>query len=114
VGPSVHRALAQSPVEMPDGTRVERPRGAPQGGVVSPLLANLFMDYAFDTWRSREFPRIRFERYADDVLVHCVSQAQAKRPRGLARSRHVSFCKQAAIGQPHHFSKRWMRSVVGG
>lgn len=68
----------KAPVEMPDGTRVERTRGTPQGGVVSPLLANLFMHYAFDAWMTREFPRLRFERYADDALVHCVSQAQAK------------------------------------
>jgi group II intron reverse transcriptase/maturase len=68
----------KAPIEMPDGTRVERTRGTPQGGVVSPLLANLFMHYAFDAWMTRTFPRIRFERYADDVLVHCVSQAQAR------------------------------------
>jgi group II intron reverse transcriptase/maturase len=63
---------------MPDGTRVERTRGTPQGGVVSPLLANLFLHYAFDAWMVREFPRVSFERYADDAVVHCVSEAQAK------------------------------------
>ena len=68
----------KAPVEMPDGTRVERVRGTPQGGVASPLLANLFMHYAFDTWMAREFPSVRFERYADDAVVHCVSEEQAK------------------------------------
>jgi len=77
----------KAPVQMPDGTRVERTRGTPQGGVVSPLLANLFMHYAFDAWMAREFPRIRFERYADDVLVHCVSEAQAKYVLGSIRPR---------------------------
>jgi group II intron reverse transcriptase/maturase len=67
-----------APVQMPDGTQVERTRGTPQGGVVSPLLANLFMHYAFDAWMVREFPRVSFERYADDAVVHCVSEAQAR------------------------------------
>ena len=77
----------KAPVEMPDGTRVGRTRGTPQGGVVSPLLANLFMHYAFDAWMSREFPHIRFERYADDALVHCVSKAQAEYVLGSIRTR---------------------------
>lgn len=68
----------RAPVQMPDGTRVERTRGTPQGGVVSPLLANLLMHYAFDAWMLREFPLVHFERYADDVVVHCVSEAQAR------------------------------------
>ncbi len=48
------------------------------GGVVSPVLANLFLHYAFDAWMGREFPDVPFERYADDAVVHCVSQAQAQ------------------------------------
>ena len=48
------------------------------GGVVSPVLANLFMHYAFDAWMDREFPAVPFERYADDAVIHCVSEAQAK------------------------------------
>lgn len=65
-------------MEMQDGTRIERARGTPQGGVISPLLANLFMHYAFDAWMARIFPRVRFERYADDAVVHCESEAQAE------------------------------------
>ena len=68
----------RAPVEMQDGTRVERTKGTPQGGVISPLLANLFMHHAFDAWMDRSFPHVQFERYADDAVVHCVSEAQAK------------------------------------
>jgi RNA-directed DNA polymerase len=45
---------------------------------VSPVLANLFLHYAFDTWMAREFPTVEFERYVDDVVVHCVSEARAR------------------------------------
>ena len=48
------------------------------GGVVSPILANLFLHYAFDAWMARTFPTIPFERYVDDVVVHCVSERQAR------------------------------------
>jgi len=68
----------QAPVQKRDGSLIERTRGTPQGGVISPLLANLFMHYAFDAWMQRKFPQVRFERYADDVVVHCVSEAQAR------------------------------------
>jgi group II intron reverse transcriptase/maturase len=64
-------------VEKPDGTLEERTSGTPQGGVISPLLANLFMHYAFDAWMQRTFPHVQFERYADDTVIHCVSEVQA-------------------------------------
>jgi group II intron reverse transcriptase/maturase len=67
-----------APVQMPDGTLVKSGKGTPQGGVVSPLLANLFLHYAFDLWMQRKQPHIPFERYADDVVCHCVSKAQAE------------------------------------
>lgn len=57
---------------------VERRRGTPQGGVVSPLLANLFLHYAFDAWVRRELPDVPFCRYADDGLLHCESREQAE------------------------------------
>ena len=66
------------PMENKDGTRVERKSGTPQGGVVSPILANLFLHYAFDAWVRRELPGVPFCRYADDGLLHCKSQKQAK------------------------------------
>ena len=56
----------KAPVQMEDGSIVPRRAGTPQGGVISPLLANLFLHYAFDSWMAREFPHIPFERYADD------------------------------------------------
>ncbi len=67
-----------APIQHPDGTLHERDRGTPQGSAVSPVLANLFLHYAFDTWMARKFPSIRFERYVDDVVVHCRSQRQAR------------------------------------
>jgi group II intron reverse transcriptase/maturase len=66
---------------MPDGTVVERDTGTPQGGVISPLLANLFLHYTFDVWMQRYHPDIPFERYADDAVCHCHSEEQAQRLR---------------------------------
>jgi RNA-directed DNA polymerase len=66
-----------APFETAQGTRLPRDRGTPQGGVVSPILMNLFMHYAFDVWMQRHFPQCPFARYADDAVVHCRSQEQA-------------------------------------
>ena len=68
----------QAPLVLPDGTVQDRDRGTPQGSSISPVLANLFMHYAFDLWLTREFPTVEFERYADDAVVHCVTQRQAR------------------------------------
>jgi group II intron reverse transcriptase/maturase len=73
----VKRWLA-APLQLPDGTRQERTEGTPQGSAVSPVLANLFLHYAFDMFLEREFPTVEFERYADDAVVHCVSERQAQ------------------------------------
>jgi RNA-directed DNA polymerase len=67
-----------APLQRPDGVLEARDRGTPQGSSVSPVLANLFLHYAFDAWMGREFPTIAFERYVDDAVVHCVSQKQAE------------------------------------
>jgi RNA-directed DNA polymerase len=67
-----------APLQHPHGVLEQRTRGTPQGSAVSPVLANLFMHYAFDAWMVREFPDSPFERYADDVIVHCASRAQAE------------------------------------
>ena len=69
----------RAPLALPDGTLQARDRGTPQGSAVSPVLANLFLHYAFDAWMDREYPSVRFERYVDDVVVHAVSQQQAQR-----------------------------------
>jgi RNA-directed DNA polymerase len=68
----------RAPVQKPDGTVELRTKGTPQGGVASPLLSNLFLHYAFDMWMQRSFPSVPFERYADDAIVHCGSERQAK------------------------------------
>ena|SRR5208282_1590311 len=68
----------KAPAQMADGTLVNRGKGTPQGGVASPLLANLFLHYAFDEWMKRNYPTIPFERYADDAIVHCSNEKQAK------------------------------------
>ena len=74
----VKRWLA-APLQFPDGTIKERDKGTPQGSAVSPVLANLFMHYAFDRWMARKFPGCPWERYADDAVVHCANQVQANR-----------------------------------
>lgn len=68
----------RAPVQQPDGTLAPRDKGTPQGAVISPVLANLFLHYAFDAWMDRTFPGVRFERYADDSVVHCTSERQAR------------------------------------
>jgi RNA-directed DNA polymerase len=67
-----------APFETKEGTQVPRQRGTPQGGVVSPILMNLFMHYAFDVWMKRTNPSCPFARYADDAVVHCRSKQQAE------------------------------------
>jgi RNA-directed DNA polymerase len=68
----------KAPIQSGDGTLTEPDKGTPQGSVISPLLSNLFLHYAFDKWMDKVFPEIPFERYADDVICHCVSEKQAK------------------------------------
>jgi len=82
----------QAPVCMPDGTLVSRGKGTPQGAVVSPLLANLFLHYTFDRWISEHHPSIPFERYADDVICHCRSEAEARSLRQTLEAR-FAMCK---------------------
>jgi RNA-directed DNA polymerase len=82
----------KAPVCMPDGTLVSRERGTPQGAVVSPVLANLFLHYAFDRWMTAHFPDIPFERYADDAICHCRSEAQARSLREALEAR-LAECK---------------------
>lgn len=72
---------------LPDGTVQSRDRGTPQGGVISPILANLFLHYAFDKWMDRQHPGVVFERYADDIICHCDSQAQAQALRAQLEER---------------------------
>jgi RNA-directed DNA polymerase len=107
-----------APMQMPDGTVVAREKGTPQGSPISPLLANLFMHYAFDAWMVREYPGCRFERYADDIVAHCDTEEQARKLRDSIATRleplglelhpektKVVFCKDAnRQGEAEHTS----------
>jgi group II intron reverse transcriptase/maturase len=68
----------KAPMVQEDGTIMERNRGTPQGGVVSPILANIFLHYTFDLWMTRTHPDLPWCRYADDGLVHCRSEQEAQ------------------------------------
>lgn len=83
------RRWLHAPVQLPDGTLQQRDRGTPQGSPVSPVLANLFLHYAFDMWLAREFPSVRFERYVDDAVVHCVTERQAHQVLAALQDRMV-------------------------
>lgn len=85
----------KAPAEAEDGTRMARERGTPQGGVISPLLANIFLHHAFDMWMSREHPGCPFERYADDIVIHCRTEQEAQRVRRSVEER-LRRCKLEA------------------
>ena len=98
----------KAPMRKQDGTLVARDRGTPQGSAVSPVLANLYLHYAFDMWLAREHPGVAFERYCDDAVIHCTSQAQAVMIRDALAARlaevglelhpaktRVVYCKDA-------------------
>jgi RNA-directed DNA polymerase len=76
-----------APMELEDGTLAERKRGTPQGGVVSPILSNLFMHYAFDLWMARTHPDLPWCRYADDGLVHCRTEQEAQAVKAAHQAR---------------------------
>jgi group II intron reverse transcriptase/maturase len=88
----------KAPVQLDDGTLASREKGTPQGSVISPLLANLFLHYAFDRWMARYHPAIPFERFADDILCHCRSEAQA---RWLERALEQRFAQCGLELHPH-------------
>jgi RNA-directed DNA polymerase len=82
-----------APLAHPNGTLVARDRGTPQGSAVSPVLANLFLHYAFDEWMSRQYPGILFARYVDDIVVHAATRRQAEELRASIEDRlgHVGL-----------------------
>lgn len=80
-----------APFQMEDGTVVPRTSGTPQGGVISPVLANLFLHYVFDDFMVKEFPSIPWARYADDGIAHCVTLKQAKYLQRRLQERFTSF-----------------------
>jgi RNA-directed DNA polymerase len=85
----------KAPAEADDGTRMPRKRGTPQGGVASPLLANIFLHHVFDMWIAREYPGCPFERYADDVVIHCRSREAALEVKRAVEER-LRKCKLEA------------------
>lgn len=85
----------KAPAEADDGTRMPRERGTPQGGVISPLLANIFLHHVFDAWMAREYPSCPFERYADDVVIHCRSRSEALKVKNSVQER-LQRCKLEA------------------
>jgi RNA-directed DNA polymerase len=101
-----------------EGQIIERMKGTPQGGVISPLLANLFMHYAFDLWMTRRFSTILFCRYADDGLLHCKSLAQAEMLKDALENRmrecgleihpdktRIVYCKDVHRREKYKFIK---------
>jgi RNA-directed DNA polymerase len=97
-----------APMQMADGTLTPREKGTPQGSPISPVLANLFMHYAFDRWMDREHPGCPWERYADDIVAHCDTEEQARNLRAAIAERlgtlglelhpektKIVFCKDA-------------------
>ena len=85
----------KAPTEADDGMRMARDRGTPQGGVISPLLANIFLHHSFDAWMAREHPGCPFERYADDVVIHCRSHKEALEVKRAVEER-LRKCKLEA------------------
>jgi len=80
----------KAPFQMPDGAVEERTKGTPQGGVISPVLANLFLHYAFDKWMEKNHRNKPFARYADDAVAHCRSREEAE---GLLKSLETRFAE---------------------
>ncbi len=79
----------KAPAMLEDGSLAVRERGTPQGGVISPLLSNLFLHYVFDVWLERGFPGVLFERYADDIICHCRSEHEAAKLRKVLERRFL-------------------------
>jgi RNA-directed DNA polymerase len=85
----------KAPAEMDDGTLVPRDKGTPQGGVASPLLANIFLHHVFDMWMAGTFPGCPFERYADDIVIHCSTREEALAVKAAVEER-LRRCKLEA------------------
>jgi RNA-directed DNA polymerase len=83
----------KAPAQDEEGDLQKRDRGTPQGGVISPLLANLFLHYAFDLWMRRNWSHLPFERYADDIIVHCRTEREAN----LVRTTIAGRLKQCGL-----------------
>jgi len=78
-------------VEQSDGSIVARTKGTPQGGVISPLLANIYLHHCFDNWMETVNRRNPFERYADDIVIHCGSKDEAERMLNVLKDRMAGY-----------------------
>jgi len=103
-----------APIQGRDGVAIPRVKGVPQGGPLSPILANLFLHYALDHWLERHHPDIPFCRYADDGILHCKTEAQAQQVREHLAERlkdcglelhpqktRIVYCKDSRRTQTH-------------
>jgi RNA-directed DNA polymerase len=104
----------KAPAIDDQGNLLKRERGTPQGGVISPLLANLFLHYAFDLWMRRNWKHLPFERYADDIIIHCRAKWEVELVRAGITARlkecglelhpektKLVYCKDANRQQSH-------------
>ena len=103
------------PVQKQDGmVEPKQGKGTPQGGVISPLLANLYLHFAMDKWLSSHYPTVRFVRYADDVVIHCSTHQQAEQVKEALINRlaevklrvnesktHIAYCKDYRRKESH-------------
>src|SRR6202171_6449679 len=80
----------KAPMQREDGVIEPRDAGTPQGGVISPILANLFLHYAFDVWMARTWPAVPFERYADDAICHCRTREEAEALQAAIKERFAA------------------------
>ncbi len=86
------RRWLEAPVQTKEGLVCKAGQGTPQGGVISPLLANLFLHYVLDKWLQKQHPSVTFVRYADDVVVHCNSEAGSHQMLQAIKAR-LAACK---------------------
>lgn len=109
----------EMPIQKADGTiETKEGKGTPQGGVISPLLSNLYLHYAMDKWLSREHPQVSFVRYADDIVIHCNSKEEAEKVLQAIRERlkevklqikeektRITYCKDYRRKENHEHVK---------
>jgi group II intron reverse transcriptase/maturase len=89
----------KSPLQRKNGTKEPRTKGTPQGGVISPLLANMYLHVVFDAWISRHIAGVKWDRYADDIIIHCTTESQAQAVLQAVKDRLMAVGLQAHEGK---------------